>query len=339
MKPMVGPAILLTALLASRAAWAQEHALTGTVTDSAGKPLVAVAVSAPAVGPAAETDSTGRFSLGPLHPDTVLIRFEKVGYRVGRARVLIRETDEARVPLGTVQLKAALSRTVTLRLVAHEQLSGRPVEGAALELNGRPAVYTSAEGSVTQQGVRIFAGLNAAVVRRIGYQAVAFDLWIPESEHEVALEVQLKPTAITLPDVVVVGNDVQVRYPWTDAFLQRVRMGMGDFLTANRIKRIHSIDAMGLLRWLPGHSVWIQGSPASGYRFHILGETPGSDCHGPLFYVNGVFTSTSSAVDQLEMTLPEDVLGVEVYRHAGEVPPEYNMTGSLCGVIAFWIRP
>jgi hypothetical protein len=128
-----------------------------------------------------------------------------------------------------------------------------------------------------------------------------------------------------------------VRYPWTDAFLQRVKMGMGDFLTADRIKHIGSTDALGLLRWLPGHSVWIQGTPASGYRFHIVGQIPG--CGSTLFYINGVLTSVSTFSDRLGMTAPEDVLGMEVYRHAGEIPPEYNMTGAACGVIAVWIRP
>ena len=213
---------------------------------------------------------------------------------------------------------------VTLSLVAHEDPSGRPIEGATLTLNGRAATYTGSDGNGSQSGVRVFDGLNAAAVRRIGYQPIAFDLWVPESQSEVALAVKLKASPITLPDVVVVGNDVQVRYPWTDAFLQRVKTGMGDFLTADRIKRIASMDAAGLLRWLPGHSVWVQGTLTGGYRFHLVGETPGSDCHGPLFFLNGVLTMASTAVERLEMTAPEDVLGVEVYRHAGEIPPGWK---------------
>ena len=336
MKNVAGSALLVVAMLAAPRAWSQEHTLTGTVTDSTGTPVVGVAVSAPAAGLTARTDSAGQFALGPLHPDTVLIRFERAGYHVGRARILIRETDEARVSLGTLQLKAAPLKHVTLHLVVHERLAGRPVEGAALELNGRPAMYTGSDGTATGPGV-VFSGLNAAAVRRIGYQPVAFDLWVPESDSEVALAVKLKATAITLPDVVVVGNDVQVRYPWTDAFLQRVKMGMGDFLTANRIRRIGTTDAVGLLRWLPGHSVWIQGTAASGYRFHVVGQIPG--CGPTLFYINGVLTSMSTFTDRLGMTAPEDVLGVEVYRHAGDIPPEYNMTGAACGVIAVWIQP
>ncbi len=339
MKTVVGPVFLLAAMLASRPLRSQEHALTGTVTDSTGTPIVGVLVSIPAAKLAVATDSAGRFSLGPLRPDTVLVKFDKAGYHVGRARILIRATDEAQVPLGVIRLLAARSRLVTLTLVAHEDLSGRPIEGATLTLNGRAATYTGSDGSGTRPAVQVFDGLNAAAVRRIGYQPIAFDLWVPESQHEVSLEVKLKPSPITLPDVVVVGDQVQVRYPWTDAFLQRAKMGMGDFLTRARIARIGSFDAMGLLRWLPGHSVWIQGSPASGYRFHMVGETTFSDCHGPLFYLNGVLTRTSTAVERLEMTAPEDVLGVEVYRHAGEIPPEFNMTGASCGVIAFWIRP
>jgi hypothetical protein len=337
MKTAASSAFLLAAILGPRPLLSQDHALTGTVTDLAGKPIAAVLVSIPAGKLAVATDSAGRFSLGPLGPDTVLVKLEKPGYHVGRARILIRATDEAEVPLGVIRLLAARTRLVTLTLVAQEDPSGRPIEGATLTLNGRAATYTGSDGSGTQPGVRVFDGLNAAAVRRIGYQPIAFDLWVPESQQEVSLAVKLKATAVTLPDVVVVGNDVQVRYPWTDAFLQRVKMGLGDFLTANRIKRIHSIDAIGLLRWLPGHSVWIQGTRATGYRFHIVGQVPG--CGSTLFYINGVLTSASTFGDRLGMTVPEDVLGMEVYRHAGEIPPEYNMTGSVCGVIAAWVRP
>jgi hypothetical protein len=30
---------------------------------------------------------------------------------------------------------------------------------------------------------------------------------------------------------------------------------------------------------------------------------------------------------------------MEVYRSAAEMPPEYNATGSYCGVILLWTRP
>jgi hypothetical protein len=75
MKVALGPTIILAAMLPSHTLWAQQDTLTGTVADSTGKPIVGVAVSAPAVGVEAKTDSRGRFALGPLHPDTVLIRF------------------------------------------------------------------------------------------------------------------------------------------------------------------------------------------------------------------------------------------------------------------------
>jgi hypothetical protein len=35
---------------------------------------------------------------------------------------------------------------------------------------------------------------------------------------------------------------------------------------------------------------------------------------------------------------PLDLEGMEVYRSAAEIPPEYNATGSACGVILLWTR-
>jgi Carboxypeptidase regulatory-like domain len=40
----------------------------------------------------------------------------------------------------------------------------------------------------------------------------------------------------------------------------------------------------------------------------------------------------------LTKILPSEVAAVEVYTSPAEIPPEFNMTGSACGVIALWSR-
>jgi len=52
----------------------------------------------------------------------------------------------------------------------------------------------------------------------------------------------------------------------------------------------------------------------------------------------GIRLDQDFALDRLGMLAPTDILGVEVYRSAGQMPPEFNATGSSCGVIAFWTR-
>jgi len=53
-----------------------------------------------------------------------------------------------------------------------------------------------------------------------------------------------------------------------------------------------------------------------------------------------IFLPTASGGDGLDLTnvRPSELAAVEVYTSPASIPPEFNMTGSACGVIALWTR-
>jgi hypothetical protein len=38
------------------------------------------------------------------------------------------------------------------------------------------------------------------------------------------------------------------------------------------------------------------------------------------------------------VVLPDQVAGIELYTGPATVPPEFNATGSACGVVAVWTK-
>jgi hypothetical protein len=53
-----------------------------------------------------------------------------------------------------------------------------------------------------------------------------------------------------------------------------------------------------------------------------------------------MFLPTAAGSDGPDLTKihPSELAAVEVYTGVAAIPPEFNMTGSACGVIALWSR-
>jgi hypothetical protein len=55
-----------------------------------------------------------------------------------------------------------------------------------------------------------------------------------------------------------------------------------------------------------------------------------------MMYVDGV--AFGRADDVLDQVGPTDIEGIEIYRRATEVPPEFGGLQARCGVILVWTR-
>lgn len=58
----------------------------------------------------------------------------------------------------------------------------------------------------------------------------------------------------------------------------------------------------------------------------------------PLFFIDGVFVGDAERVPVETLLSVAEIEGVEAYSGSSGIPPEFNRTGSQCGVIAFWTR-
>jgi hypothetical protein len=104
----------------------------------------------------------------------------------------------------------------------------------------------------------------------------------------------------------------------------------GTFITRDQIEKRRAIWTSDLLRSVPGIVV---NPRASGFGYDVR-TTEG--CR-PEVFVDGIhYPLFFESVD--DVVHPDEIEGIEVYAHAAEVPAEYVVPGSACGVIAIWTR-
>ena len=112
-------------------------------------------------------------------------------------------------------------------------------------------------------------------------------------------------------------------------FQRRRERGLGVFVTPEEIERRNPDNPSDLLRNLPGLRV---GRP-------VLGQSPvrvvrGHNECAPMIYLDGQ-KARGLDIDQLRK---EDVLAMEVYRGAAEIPPQFSFQLNGCGVVVIWTQ-
>jgi hypothetical protein len=134
---------------------------------------------------------------------------------------------------------------------------------------------------------------------------------------------QLRPVQITSSNRLSSGR--------VGGFYDRMqRHGFGTFITRDQIEKRHPVWVSDLLRTTPG--LVVEPKP-TGVGFDVR-TTEG--CR-PEVFVDGVhYPLYFESVD--DVVHPDEIEGIEVYAHAAEVPAEYHVPGSPCGVIAIWTR-
>ncbi len=131
---------------------------------------------------------------------------------------------------------------------------------------------------------------------------------------------------VDLPEVVVTASSGS--NSGRDAFERRLAEGNGRFITREYIERRRPQDLMDLMRGVAGMRV---DCNTDRYRCVMqFGRSP-RNC-APQYYLDGVRSHPSI----LYLTLPTDVVGIEIYSGAAQVPAEFSGQTSRCGVIAIW---
>ena len=123
-------------------------------------------------------------------------------------------------------------------------------------------------------------------------------------------------------------------------FYERRERGSGDFFTRLEIEERNPVEFTDLLRRVPG-VVLTQNGFSVQIRFSraMRGLGGGGGCSSPLIYLDGAFIGGAGDYVNLDnLVRPDQVEGIEVYKGPSQVPPQFNMTGSACGVIVIWTR-
>jgi hypothetical protein len=234
-----------------------------------------------------------------------------------------------------------------LCLVAADLLGAQQVTGRLLETNSNRPVPAAAiiliRNDNAQAGQAVRSGTDgnfvvvapAAGVYRLradlpGYRTAISPAMDLQGGDRVALVWRVVPDTQRMQPVQITASP-RLASGRQGGFYERMqRHGFGTFITRDQIEKQHPIWTSDLLRSAPGLVV----NPRLGGAGNDVRTTEG--CR-PEVFVDGVhYPLFFESVD--DVVHPDEIEGIEVYPHAAEVPPEYVVPRSNCGVIAIWTR-
>lgn len=207
--------------------------------------------------------------------------------------------------------------------------AGRPVPRAEVTLAGSP-LRTTADSSGVFRLERVPAGDQRVRARRIGYRLRELPASV-SAGGEDTLAFVLAVLAREL-DPVVVEATLDRRARYLAGFYERKRLGVGRFLTQDRLD---ARPAMSLPQILASE---LSGVRIVSTRFVNQGIRFRGNACAPLVWLDG--TPTPAAEFDLSAIPPQSVSAVEVYAGPSTVPGEFQMSRGLhaCGVIVVWSR-
>ena len=167
---------------------------------------------------------------------------------------------------------------------------------------------------------------------RIGYADATTQYIELMSDQSFDAELQMSAQAVKIAPLTLVAN--KSKYLDTKGFYERQALRLGDYLTADQIRRRNSQSLVDVLRTMKGIKIQRMGQRQEVYM-------TGTNCL-PMIVVDAVTmrwggrqVGTLQPLDDLAN--PQHIEGIEVYRGGG-APPEFEGPNSACGIILIWTR-
>ncbi len=247
------------------------------------------------------------------------------------------------VLLCTAQAATAQVR-VSGRVIAND--TGEPIAGA--DVTARSTGGRFLRHAVTDSAGRFMFIIQrtAAIDLRANHPAYAANTapTLHFDEHTfLEVEIRLDPDAILLAPLAVVGRSVE-RSPFLDEFRERVKRGLGIYITRSQIDRKRPMFVTDLLRDVPG--VQLRGAGSGSRPVVTMGRSSGQACAARIFVdgmlLNPTMLTPSGPRSDIfridDLVHPSSVEGIEIYRGMSVTPPEFLTADAECGVIAIWTR-
>lgn len=237
--------------------------------------------------------------------------------------------------LSLISVAAAPAAAQTVRVSVADAATGAPVAGAMVRVEDGAgelarAGFSDARGIVQLQVAQ--PGRYAIRATRAGY-APAMEMADVGPAGETVVAVRMRARPVELDTVTVVGTGGGRREVGRQTFERRRMEGNGIFLDSAYVAQVRAHWPGELLRSVPGIDVRL-ATGREGYRrpYTRLGRRCLVNLVNGLPYYGGWPRWV-----QLEETLRRtDVVAVEVYREAREVPPEYRRYAGRCGLVIYW---
>ena len=209
---------------------------------------------------------------------------------------------------------AARSAGITGRIV--DLQSGTPIRDARIALLGT-AVRAATDST----------GHFAVESLRIGYAVTSWVIPVQDGEL-VEKAFELPPIVDTLAAVTVEGRPTFFQQRMRD-FEERRRERRGVFVTEEEIHATRAGTLVDVLRGVPG----VRLSCRLGTCIVEMTRSARGVCRAD-WVVDG-FPATESGTPHLPVV---GIVGIEIYRSAGETPPQFLKGNSQCGVIVVWTK-
>jgi hypothetical protein len=227
---------------------------------------------------------------------------------------------------------AAQSDRGTLAATVVAKQTGEPLADVRVAVRStRTRGTTARDGTVTLQGLR--AGQYTVEVSRIGYASSTLEAALLAGET-TSLQVALEAVPVAMDTVEAEVRTWGRRYLEAHGFFQRASTIPGDFITRAQIEHDKPRSLSFLLqryrRLLVHDDTW---SRTAGSRRAARGTVSGS-C-SPNYFMDGLLV-TNMEVESVNIAIVE---GIEIYKGASEVPPQFNRDNrGACGAVVIWTR-
>ena len=238
--------------------------------------------------------------------------------------------QRANAPVGAAvkvpEVRPAQARAESLSTLAGTitDSAGRPIGFASIIPDSGQGVLALADGSF--RVTRVAPGSMGFLVRRIGYQPLAFEIEMPAAAT-VSVHLKLLPVVQDLKTVVVEGKRVSPALART-GFYDRQRQALhGIFFDEEYIKKRNVVQTTDLFQGQL--SVYV--SRAGAFR-KMWGR--GLRCPMDVF-VDGV--ALGDGFDLERNMPPEWIKAIEIYPSANGIPPQFQRSIG-CGAIVVWTK-
>ncbi len=225
-----------------------------------------------------------------------------------------------------------------------DRRTDRPIESAELELAGDNVTRLS-DGNGRFLFRDLSPGVYRLVVNHITYDRMEQIVNVPGNRTvEVRFNLSLDPIELE-PLVVTVVRDRRLeRRGYYDRREIGEQVGNGVFFNIEEIQKLMPSRVTNLLQWVPGVRI---DCSAGAYNCSIIMSrgTPGlrgggqTGCVNANVYLDGVRVVRDNQTSPQSIDAfvsPADIVGMEVYRSASEVPAEFSGSVGQCGAIVIW---
>lgn len=218
--------------------------------------------------------------------------------------------------------------STTLSVSVTHAATGEPLRGAQVLV-----VATGVGGITDEMGILQLEGVplgsRTVEVRYLGFAPERARVELREGRlNTLVFALVVRPIALAEVRVRVRPRSRRLELAGFD---RRKARGFGTFITRSDIETRQPQRLSDVLRGVPG--IQLASTGFSDSRASMLRATPSRRC--PIqYYVDGVQVFAFNIDD----VRPHDIEGIEIYKGASEIPPDFNRGTALCGVIVIWTR-